>query len=190
MGLPLKIIKRTFGTSDWQLAREATPFPARLQLGDRGQQSSIHGPTRKIDPAAGLPKSPIHLSAPGRIRVPRRRYQVLGGRGNPALSFHPPFAPAGGHGAGRAPRGARTKPRQPGGLCLHRAAPGISNSWGCPHATRRTSRRCPQGTTPTASAAASPSAASASKRPHTRVVATKEGASSSPRRGPLQQMAR
>ena len=43
MGLPLKIIKRTFGTSDWQLAREATPFPARLQLGHRGQQSSIHG---------------------------------------------------------------------------------------------------------------------------------------------------
>jgi len=32
MGLPLKIIKRTFGTPDWQLAREATPFPARLQL--------------------------------------------------------------------------------------------------------------------------------------------------------------
>jgi hypothetical protein len=62
MGLPLKIIKRTFGTSDWQLAREATPFPARLQLGHRGQQSSIHGLPlgRKIDPAAGLPKSPIH----------------------------------------------------------------------------------------------------------------------------------
>ena len=32
MRLPLKIIRRTFGTSDWQLANEGTPCPARLQL--------------------------------------------------------------------------------------------------------------------------------------------------------------
>ncbi len=32
MRLPLKIATRTYGTSDWQLASEGTPCPARLQL--------------------------------------------------------------------------------------------------------------------------------------------------------------